>query len=303
MKTIKRTKTYAALISGFMISLYGGSGYALNPTAPITQPVSASTPALAAKPAQAISPQEVAQLFERWNAALQTGNPDEVLKNYADDAILLPTVSNKVRHNQAERRDYFVNFLRLKPVGFINERNIHVYGDVAIDSGVYTFRIVKDGVPDEVRARYTFAYRNIGDQWLIVEHHSSAMPESPEQEIAQLFDRWNASLQTGNPDEVLKNYAPDAILLPTVSNKVRHNLAEVKDYFQNFLKLKPQGVINERNVRVFDEVAIDSGIYTFSLIKDGKPAEVRARYTFVYHKVGDQWLISEHHSSMMPEKV
>ncbi|CDH47385.1 hypothetical protein BN874_80075 [Candidatus Contendobacter odensis Run_B_J11] len=23
--------------------------------------------------------------------------------------------------------------------------------------------------------------------------------------MAQLFDRWNASLQTGNPDEVLKN--------------------------------------------------------------------------------------------------
>jgi uncharacterized protein (TIGR02246 family) len=129
------------------------------------------------------------------------------------------------------------------------------------------------------------------------------MPESPEQEIAQLFDRWNASLQTGDPDEVLKNYAPDAILLPTVSNKVRHNLAEVKDYFQNFLKLKPRGAINERHIRMFDEVAIDSGVYTFSLFKDGKPTEVRARYTFVYHKVGDQWLISEHHSSMMPEKV
>lgn len=245
----------------------------------------------------------MAQLFDRWNASLQTGNPDEVLKNYADDAILLPTVSNKVRHNQAERKDYFVHFLQLKPVGRINERNIHVCGDVAIDSGIYTFSIVKDGAPVEVRARYTFAYRKIGDKWLIVEHHSSAMPESQEQEIAQLFDRWNASLQTDNPDEVLKNYADDAILLPTVSNKVRHNQAERKAYFENFLQLKPRGTINERNIRVFDDVAIDSGIYTFSLFKDGKPAEVRARYTFIYHRVGDKWLISEHHSSIMPEKV
>jgi hypothetical protein len=47
----------------------------------------------------------------------------------------LPTISNQVRDNQAERREYFSQFLKLKPVGRINERNIHIYGDVAIDSG------------------------------------------------------------------------------------------------------------------------------------------------------------------------
>lgn len=32
----------------------------------------------------------------RWNAALQTGDPEKVADMYAEDAILLPTVSNKV---------------------------------------------------------------------------------------------------------------------------------------------------------------------------------------------------------------
>ncbi|MEM9313494.1 MAG: DUF4440 domain-containing protein, partial [Pseudomonadota bacterium] len=32
--------------------------------------------------------QDVLQLFERWNAALATGNPDEVTALYAEDAIL-----------------------------------------------------------------------------------------------------------------------------------------------------------------------------------------------------------------------
>jgi uncharacterized protein (TIGR02246 family) len=121
------------------------------------------------------------------------------------------------------------------------------------------------------------------------------------EEIAQLFDKWNAALQTGKAEEVVKLYAPDAILLPTVSNKVRHNHEEIKDYFVHFLENKPVGKINEQNIRTYGDVAINSGVYTFTLTKQGKPSEVRARYTFVYHRQGDRWLIVEHHSSMMPE--
>jgi len=123
------------------------------------------------------------------------------------------------------------------------------------------------------------------------------------QEIASLFDRWNASLQTGKPDEVAKNYAADGILIPTVSNKVRHNHAEISDYFVHFLELKPKGKIDEQNIRIFGDIAIDSGLYTFDVIKEGKPTEVKGRYTFVYKKINDKWLIIEHHSSALPEKV
>ena len=33
-----------------------------------------------------------------------------------------------------------------------------------------------------------------------------------------LFDRWNESLRTLDADKVVANYAPDGVLLPTVSN-------------------------------------------------------------------------------------
>lgn len=42
-----------------------------------------------------------------------------------------------------------------------------------------------------------------------------------EREVAQLFDRWNAALTTGNPNNVAKLYTPDAVLLPTMSNQLR----------------------------------------------------------------------------------
>lgn len=38
-------------------------------------------------------------------------------------------------------------------------------------------------------------------------------------QIEALFDKWNASLKTGNAKTVSENYLSDAVLLPTVSNK------------------------------------------------------------------------------------
>ncbi len=43
-------------------------------------------------------------------------------------------------------------------------------------------------------------------------------------EIASLFDRWNNSLKTGDPDKVIANYAKNSMLLPTLSNKPRLNI-------------------------------------------------------------------------------
>ena len=118
--------------------------------------------------------ENVIALFSEWNDALATGDPDVVTQMYADNAVLLPTVSNRVRHNHAEIRDYFVAFLAKGPKGTIDESNIRTFGDVAINSGVYTFAFA-DGAT--VQARFTYVYRWNGQEWKIVEHHSSAMPE------------------------------------------------------------------------------------------------------------------------------
>jgi uncharacterized protein (TIGR02246 family) len=118
-------------------------------------------------------------------------------------------------------------------------------------------------------------------------------------EILALFDQWNKSLATGNASAVATNYAPNAILLPTVSNKIRRTQAERIDYFEHFLLKKPHGKIDQANVRIFGDIAINSGLYTFTY-SDG--SKVHARYTFVYQKQPDgRWLIIEHHSSKLPE--
>jgi uncharacterized protein (TIGR02246 family) len=127
---------------------------------------------------KATSEADIKGLFDRWNNSLKTGKPDEVVKNYAPDAILLATVSNKPRLTQDERRDYFVHFLENKPVGEINMRVIKLGCNDAIDAGTYTFTF-GDGPNkgQKVRARYTYTYTLKDGKWLISSHHSSAMPE------------------------------------------------------------------------------------------------------------------------------
>ena len=116
--------------------------------------------------------------------------------------------------------------------------------------------------------------------------------------IEALFDRWNASLKTGDPQKVAENYLSDAVLLPTVSNQVRLTDAEREDYFKHFLEKKPVGHIDSRTIRIGCNKAIDTGTYTFTFADNSK---VSARYTFTYAWTGDEWKISSHHSSAMPE--
>lgn len=137
----------------------------------------------------------------------------------------------------------------------------------------------------------------------IINNFSSAFVATTEIQIAQLFDRWNKSLQSRNPDLVIANYARDAILLPTGSNIPRTNHKEIRDYFEHFLQLKPVAVINMRVIRISRNSAMDSGLYTFSLTKNGKTIELPARYTFEYEYINGEWLIVGHHSSIMPEQL
>lgn len=122
-----------------------------------------------------------------------------------------------------------------------------------------------------------------------------------EQEIAALFDRWNQSLQTGDPHKVVANYAERSILLPTVSNKPRMTPAEKEDYFHHFLQDRPSGKIDFRSIELGCNSAVDAGLYTFTFARTG--VVVKARYTYTYRWDGAQWLITSHHSSAMPEKM
>jgi uncharacterized protein (TIGR02246 family) len=59
-----------------------------------------------------------------------------------------------------------------------------------------------------------------------------------EDEVRALFGLWNDALATGDSRIVAARYAPDAVLLPTVSDTPRTNPDAIQDYFDAFLLKK-----------------------------------------------------------------
>ena len=145
-----------------------GSTYA---AAPIDSPIDGEV-AFCAPATQRLAE----DLFERWNEALRSGDAERVSRCYAEDAVLLPTVSNVPRLSRSEIQDYFEHFLQKQPLGEVNQRNVKIGCNKITDAGVYTFRIIDGGKTEFVPARYTFVYENRDGEWLIAHHHSSLMP-------------------------------------------------------------------------------------------------------------------------------
>jgi uncharacterized protein (TIGR02246 family) len=149
-------------------------------------PVSGVTAAFATAPIDSTSVGEVAicvpatlrladDLFERWNEALRSGNPKRVSQCYAEDAELLPTVSNVPRLSRIAIQDNFEYFLQKKPLGKINQRNVKLGCNKIADAGIYTFHIIDASKTEYVPARCTFVYENRDGEWL-VHHHYSLVP-------------------------------------------------------------------------------------------------------------------------------
>ena len=138
---------------------------------------------------------------------------------------------------------------------------------------------------------------------LLVHQKGAVVEFTPEQRsVLKAMDRWVEAVSRGTPEEVAALYAPDAVFWGTVSPFLRTTPNGVRDYFEHFMRLNHLNAIYYKPmVRVYGEVAINTGYYTFFYEEDGKLKSIPARYTFVYRRGSQgEWEIIEHHSSAMP---
>lgn len=134
---------------------------------------------MSAAPAQAEPKADVAAATLAWAEAV--ADPEKVSSLYSDDAVLWGTSAPKVRSGRTAVREYFAGVAKAVPgiKAEFGDQLIRVYGNAAVNSGYYTFNWIKDGETKTLPARYSFTYVKDGERWLIVDHHSSALPLPP----------------------------------------------------------------------------------------------------------------------------
>jgi len=125
---------------------------------------------------------------------------------------------------------------------------------------------------------------------------SSGAFAGPAEEANGLVDRWSAAYSSNDRDALVKLYAPDAILLGTVSPVISEGTEAITKYFG-----PPSGNTNtigeRRTIVLGDNAVLITGFYEFTRMKDGQPVPGPSRFTMLITKRDGEWRIAHHHSS------
>ena len=113
-----------------------------------------------------------------------------------------------------------------------------------------------------------------------------------------VFDRWVSALNDHNVDAICNLYSDNAILIPAISNTIRHKRDDIRDYYEGFLSKEDlRAELANCHVCYENGHKIDTGNYLFTWNEGGEIVSAKARFSFLI----DQEKIIVHHSSIWPE--
>jgi uncharacterized protein (TIGR02246 family) len=120
---------------------------------------------------------QIAAATKAWQAAYDSRDPKNIVSMYDTEAVLWGTTAKTIAPNPAAIWEYFKDAAsRPNARVVIGEQHIRVFGETAFNSGYYTFTDVREGQVVPRPARFTLVFHNKAGKWLVVAHHSSAMP-------------------------------------------------------------------------------------------------------------------------------
>lgn len=126
--------------------------------------------------------------------------------------------------------------------------------------------------------------------------------DAARQEVLAATAAWIEAFNTRDPQRIAALYAPDAVFWGTVSPTIRTTPREILEYFEASAARRPtlRMSLGEQHVRLYGDLAINSGDYSSRYMDGNNEIVTRMRFTFAFRKSGEGWMIVNHHSSRMP---
>jgi len=125
----------------------------------------------------------------------------------------------------------------------------------------------------------------------------------PAEDATAVIDRWSAAYTSNDPEAVVKNYWPDAILLGTVSPVISVGTEAISTYFSRLKGTGNKNAIGEKHTIVISENAVVlTGFYEFTGMSEGKPVP-RPLLCRSAYPVAELWLGRQYWNSHPPPQT
>lgn len=118
-------------------------------------------------------------VIEQWMQGVNTADVELLLSLYADNAVLIPTFSNRILNTPEKLRDYFERLGAREGLSIVlHDKTLttdHVHDQIVILSGLYNWRFTVDDELLNFEARFSYVL-DMSQNSPIVHHHSSQIP-------------------------------------------------------------------------------------------------------------------------------
>lgn len=117
-----------------------------------------------------------------------------------------------------------------------------------------------------------------------------------------LLRAWADAFNASDLAAIVALYADDALLWGTTAQAVIGGHAGIEAYFAAVFALRPAPRVELTSAvaRRHADTVLVAGTYTLELATTGPAVRSPARFSFTLRRLGAQWRIALHHSSMLP---
>lgn len=116
---------------------------------------------------------------KKWEI-LFNKNDISIIDTYANNGILIGTFAKKIKKGRETIKPYFEGLFKKQNLRVKFDKDVFVneLDEAYILSGFYEFSFDENGENKKINTRYSFVVQNVNGQMLIVNHHSSEIPNN-----------------------------------------------------------------------------------------------------------------------------